>query len=662
MLFKREVSGQRLFWLWLLLLCLRGPVMGAAPGAGPPPAASFDDLLRRLKTAPADTNKLPLYLQLYEEVPPGFNLEPVLEEGHQLALRLKQRTKALALRGKLVLWALDRQDFVAATRYAQALLREARQAPVQYLYTTQAANGLGNVAGAEKRFADARKWFRVAGQEIAKAPPSARRLQLMAVSVSNLTQAYVYEIDGMRGAPPDSLLRGARSSLRQQEQTAKQFLAAGNERQYQGFMGNAWDSYAALAAKSNAIDSARMFKERAITTFEKLGAPHLAAMRRLHLAALEFGVGNTAKSIALAQQALKASEQMQLLNVEADALQMLAQAYEKLRKPGEALTYYKRQKAILDSVFSADRRDELARLHVQFDTELKEGQIRELRQKEKLQVAEATQQRQRLWSLGLTLGLVVVGLSVTLVLMLRLRRSRAQLAAMIQTKDRLYALVAHDLRGPVQSLDSVPGIIKMYLRRNDVEALNELPPLIADAVRQVNQLLDNLLHWAASQTGELSFHPEPLPIQLLLDECVALWNNTATANQVQLVVPPAPTDITVRADPQMVRTVLRNLVGNALKFTPAGGTVTVAVEADAARTTLLVRDTGPGISSADAAALLRVEAAPDSRLRRSGARGEKGTGLGLRLCMLFMRRHGGMLTLDGQPGTGTTARAIFPAN
>lgn len=623
-------------------------------------AAKLDSLRHQLAAAPADTHRLTLLLQLFRQTPPALQVSPYAYEGLRLARRLGSRPQTLAFLAALNLEFYRHQDFLGATRYAQAVLREATKPPIEPLYAAMASTSLGNIAGAQSNYPEARRYFWQGIRWAEAAPTSIRRLRTLAYGYSSLSSGYSFQLQQLP-RQPDSLLRRVRYCIRQTLRLAGELRAAGDERSYRGHMANSWEALGDLADLTHHPDSALYYKRMALNGFRQLGAARMVMNSQQHLANLELRAGHAATAASLARQARQAAHAARSLLIEADASETLAQALDVLGRGHEAYGMLQHSHELRDTALGADKQEALTRLQVSFDTERKEARIRELTQLETIQQAEAKGQRQLLGTLVVGLLALALALAGSGVLYWRLLRSRAQLAALAATKDRLYALVAHDLRGPVQALDGLGSIIAYYLRRADLSALAQLPGLVSQAVSNVNQLLDNLLHWAASQTGELSYQPIDQPLTLAMQECAALWTTTALANQVELRVLPAPSGAQLWADPQMVRTVLRNLVGNALKFTPAGGTVILeAAIAVRGGHTLSVTDTGPGLSAADIATLLMSETGP-TRLRRTGARGEQGTGLGLRLCQLFMRRHGGTVEMQSHLGHGTTAQVWFPA-
>ena len=243
----------------------------------------------------------------------------------------------------------------------------------------------------------------------------------------------------------------------------------------------------------------------------------------------------------------------------------------------------------------------------------------------------------------------------------RVRRQRTQLAVQNDelaqaraTQDRLYALIAHDLRSPVVAFTGLADLLHRYVAKGDTERLAGLGGRIRQAAQHLSELLDNLLNWAVSQRGELTPQPRPLRATELLADIAALYQNAATAADITLTTAD-PEGLLLRADPDMTRTILRNLAGNALKATPAGGTVALRADRDAAgRVCLRVTDSGPSLT---AEALAQLNAAAPM-LRVAGR--DSGAGLGLLLSRSFAEAQGGSLVLGTVPAGGTEATLTLP--
>lgn len=174
--------------------------------------------------------------------------------------------------------------------------------------------------------------------------------------------------------------------------------------------------------------------------------------------------------------------------------------------------------------------------------------MRSLTQRNQLQRVEAQKQRQHLLWLGALLLAVAGGLAVSGVLAWRLRRSRtllahqnAELIATRAEQDRLYALVAHDLRNPVEAFTGLADLLTRYVERQDTARLAGLGGRVRQAAQGLRSLLDNLLSWALTQRGELTPKIEPFAVAVLLAEAAELYQPSAEAADLALTVGPLPT-------------------------------------------------------------------------------------------------------------------------
>ncbi|GAA4351173.1 hypothetical protein GCM10023185_09630 [Hymenobacter saemangeumensis] len=365
------------------------------------------------------------------------------------------------------------------------------------------------------------------------------------------------------------------------------------------------------------------------------------------------------QAAALLRKALGSYRSSGKLKEQMDALTLLARAQAQLGDGPGAYTSQLAAYRLNNSIRAEERRSELAKVRASFEAERREARIRELTSERNGQLAEAARRRRELWTLGAVLLVVLAGLATTAVLALRLRRSRAALAAQNEelaqtraTQDRLYALVAHDLRSPVAAFQGLADLLTLYVSRQDTARLAGLGSRVQQAAEQLRGLLDNLLSWALQQRGELRATPAAVPVAPLLTDTLALYQAAAEAAGVTLQQAGIPAaDLHLWADPHMTRTILRNLVGNALKVTPSGGSVSLgACPAPGGQLTLTVRDTGPGFG-------------PDQLLRPAAPRTGTGldrAGLGLRLSLDFAKAQGGQLALRNAADGGAVAELSLP--
>ncbi len=224
------------------------------------------------------------------------------------------------------------------------------------------------------------------------------------------------------------------------------------------------------------------------------------------------------------------------------------------------------------------------------------------------------------------------------------------------TKDKLFSIIGHDLRGPLGSL--------IHLLEGMAENPDTLTPEEQSAVlknlhvsaKGAYHLLENLLSWARSQRGDIQRNPSDLQLAELVNTNFRQLGGIARDKSITLRSAVAD-DITAHADADMVLLVIRNLVSNAIKFTPEGGEVAVSAAAGDSEVTVSVADTGVGIPEENRGLLFR----PDTHLTTRGTHDEKGSGLGLMLCRDLVEQNGGAIRVDERPGGGSVFRFTLPA-
>lgn len=417
--------------------------------------------------------------------------------------------------------------------------------------------------------------------------------------------------------------------------------------------------------QQNQLGIAEGLLRNAIGLVEPLKNYRFEVGHRELLATVLIMKGELDEAEELTQQSLRLARQIDYKERVLDAYNLLSEISEQHKEYEDAFRWQRMFQDLNDSLNSRSRLQTLAALQTGYETTEKEHQIRLLTQRGELQ-----QLRNReLWAI---VAALVLGLGGMGFLYMQLRRSRTDLSAknlalqqatqelreVAASKDRLYAIVAHDLRGPVTSFVGVTELIDFYLKQGDENGLRRLPALVRQSAQSLNGLLDNLLSWAVSQTGELVSRPESLVVDELFNEIEELYRTTAQAKQIQLTAS-APLDLPLWADRNMARTILRNLVGNALKFTPRGGQIELSAQASpTGEISLTVTDTGQGMQPDQVANLLRPGTPRLTASSLGSAR--SGTGLGLPICRAFAERLGGTLSIESSSSEGTVVRVQLP--
>jgi|ERR1035437_2627970 signal transduction histidine kinase len=172
---------------------------------------------------------------------------------------------------------------------------------------------------------------------------------------------------------------------------------------------------------------------------------------------------------------------------------------------------------------------------------------------------------------------------------------------------------------------------------------------LRDSARNIFNLLENLLEWSQMQRRKISFAPQMLLVHEIIPEVLKIVAELVRRKAIEIVVD-IPHDVEVFADTNMLQTVIRNLVSNAIKFTPQGGKITISTSfAKDMSVVFMVKDSGIGMSTDMVENLFRL----DAKISRIGLEGEAGTGLGLLLSKEFVEKHGGKLWVESEEGKGS---------
>jgi signal transduction histidine kinase len=223
------------------------------------------------------------------------------------------------------------------------------------------------------------------------------------------------------------------------------------------------------------------------------------------------------------------------------------------------------------------------------------------------------------------------------------------------SKDRLFAIIGHDLRSPAASLQSTAQLVQYYQSKGASDKLAELSGRIVKSASGISHLLDNLLNWAVTQSGDLKLQPEKIHVTDLIREVMEIYGETAAAKEISVSLS-GPAEIWLLADKNAATTMLRNLLGNALKFTRPGGTVQISIGEKNGTAEIIIADDGVGIAPENLTGLFELR---DNKSTRGTAR-EKGTGLGLVLVKEMVSLSGGTVSLRSHPGAGTTVCLTLP--
>ena len=236
-----------------------------------------------------------------------------------------------------------------------------------------------------------------------------------------------------------------------------------------------------------------------------------------------------------------------------------------------------------------------------------------------------------------------------------LKENQKRLIELNATKDKLFSIIAHDLRTPFSSILGFSELLIEDAKDFDELETEEYLKLINTTAKSTLVLLDNLLNWAKSQTGTLIYKPKKIVLSSIIEETVK--NSNATAKIKNISINQIQTDkIAVNADENMLKTILRNLISNAIKFTKPEGCITISAIPKHTYVEISVSDNGVGINNKTLKKLFDISENTTSK----GTKKEKGSGLGLILCKEFVEKHKGDIWVESKIGKGSVFKFTLP--
>jgi two-component system, sensor histidine kinase and response regulator len=229
----------------------------------------------------------------------------------------------------------------------------------------------------------------------------------------------------------------------------------------------------------------------------------------------------------------------------------------------------------------------------------------------------------------------------------QLKNSETALQTMNVTKDKFFGIIAHDLKNPFNALMGFSEMLSENLDDLTIEEMSNYVEIIHNSAKNLYRLLENLLLWSASQTGNISFAPENFDLRVLSQKELALQKTALQKKKIVAINKIAP-GITVYADTDLISKTFYNLLDNAIKFSPEGGTITLSAVALKKYAEISIADSGPGMSEEQIAQLFRLDNKPYETTE------QRGTGLGLILCKYFVERNSGFIDVISSINRGTT--------
>jgi signal transduction histidine kinase len=239
---------------------------------------------------------------------------------------------------------------------------------------------------------------------------------------------------------------------------------------------------------------------------------------------------------------------------------------------------------------------------------------------------------------------------------IKLHHQSIELRKLNITKDRFFSIIAHDLRGPMGGFMGLTDILADQLKIMSMDDIQKYLDSMRKTSSNLFRLLENLLQWAQMQQGAIPFNPDYLPLLPVVLDCIEIIRDAATLKKLDIEYS-IPDQLKVYTDNQVLHSILRNHISNAVKFTPKHGKVFISASSmNEKGVEIKIKDSGIGMSPTMIESLFRI----DKHTGRPGTEGEPSTGLGLLLSKEFIDKHGGNIRVESEVGKGSTFTITIP--
>ncbi|MCL1850398.1 MAG: ATP-binding protein [Bacteroidetes bacterium] len=328
--------------------------------------------------------------------------------------------------------------------------------------------------------------------------------------------------------------------------------------------------------------------------------------------------------------------------INSNLYQIIAEANIGLKNSAKAIEYFNKTIKAKDNYSNQNFQSSISEMEVKYETEKKEHEI----ERQQNIIARHSMYR---WILTGCVVICVLIIALFVVLLRLRKRHNKILAEMNATKDKFFSIISHDLKNPaIAQRDAIQQLIENADKWNN----NELADCCNDLLKSANEeveLLYTLLGWAQIQTGRIAYTPVTFDIAIHLHTDISLIRKMAEFKNITLTNH-IPNHALVTGDINMLTTVVRNLLTNAVKFTPVGGAIVLAIEqAPNEKHIISVSDTGNGMTQEEIRNIFNI----DNRQSRQGTIGEQGSGLGLIVCIEMLEKHKCVLHVESEEGKGS---------
>ncbi len=237
-----------------------------------------------------------------------------------------------------------------------------------------------------------------------------------------------------------------------------------------------------------------------------------------------------------------------------------------------------------------------------------------------------------------------------------IKKAEIELRELNAAKDKFFSILAHDLRGPLSTFVGLTEVLYDDFLTMDKDVAMDIINSLKLSATNIYSLLENLLEWSKVKRNRVEFNPERFNLKNKIETCTGILSENSGKKRIEIEIS-IPDDMEVIADKHMFESIIRNLVSNAIKFTPVGGKVTIRTNLESNQSIKVsISDTGIGIPPELKSKLFIL----NEMTSRAGTEGESSSGLGLLLIKEFVEKHGGEIFVESEVSKGTTFSFIIP--
>ena len=412
----------------------------------------------------------------------------------------------------------------------------------------------------------------------------------------------------------------------------------------------------------NQLDSALINHQRSFEYATKIGNEFRIATANYNLGMTYLALNRINAAKIHFTQSNKISIQNKYNSLIRDNLFVLSKIEEKRGNSSRALKLFKDASAMKDSIFNKEKIAKFTDLQIKYNTaqHVQENTIL----KKNNEIQEITIRGQRKTGKVLIIsGLIILAVLISIArsqisykkLSQRLNKSEQELRKANADKDRFFTIIAHDLKGPFNGILGFLDILKIGHQEMDENKRQTIIDNVDQSAHAAYKLLDNLLIWSRVETGKMPYSPQLLNLSEVAQDTLSLNQLLADSKNITLenII---EENHWVAADRNMLKTIFRNLISNAIKFTNSGGSITIAAKNSDQLITISVTDTGIGMKGEDLKDLFNLS----ENNTVQGTNNEIGTGLGLVLCKQFIDKHEGNIWVESRPNIGSSFYFTLP--